>query len=94
MPKPSRRERRRLAEQGKLAPRRMAPASLPHGTAIEPRERVNVGAVSPVTAAPDTGAPIANADEYAYVKSDLRRILLLAGTLVALMLALKFILLP
>lgn len=96
MPKPTRRERRRLAEQGKLAPRR-APVSTPAARTTVPRTspRADVGASTKRTRAiktVDEPPMLPDKQEYAYVKSDLMRIMLLAGTLVAAMVALKFVL--
>ncbi len=95
MPKPTRRERRRMAEQGKLAPRR-ASVSIPAAPSALPRERTRAD----VAPSPARGAPVRSEErpalsdrqEYAYVKADLVRIMLLAGTLVAAMVALKFVL--
>ncbi len=93
MPKPSRRERRRLAEKGQSAPRRAAPASLPHGASMEPRERAHVSAAAPVDRSA-IAAPALSAvpGEYTHVKADLVRIAVLAGSLIAGMIALRFIL--
>lgn len=102
MPKPTRRERRRLAEQGKLAPRRPAPRAaerptaerVEHPAATEPRERERVAPRKPTPAPPEEPAVMSDAHEYAYVKSDLVRIMVLAGTLIGIMVALKFVLPP
>jgi hypothetical protein len=89
MPKPSRRERRKLAEQGKFAPRRAAattPASRPVSTS-------GSAAPSLPTSAEiirEETAVLADSNEYAYVKSDLVRIMVLASLLVAIMVVLKF----
>ncbi len=92
MPKPSRRERRRLAEKGRNAPRRAAPASLPHGASMEPRARVN--AIPAAPAEKPAAAPVMAVapGEYAYVKADLIRIAVLAVTLIGGMIALRFVL--
>ncbi len=90
MPKPSRRERRRLAEKGQSAPRRAAPADQPHGASMEPRERVTISAAAPVER--PTATLAAAPGEYAHVKADLIRIAVLAVSLIAGMVALRFVL--
>ena len=87
MPKPTRRERRQLAEKGKLAPRRQTARNAP-ATVSAPAERLK----APVA----RGMPVedagAIAQEYAYVKSDLVRILVLAVVLVGTMIGLRIVL--
>ncbi len=91
MAKPSRRERRRLAEQGKNVARRAAPATLPHGAGVEPRERVAAPMLE-TAAEPSARATGAKPGEYAHVKADLVRIAVLATALFGGMIALRFIL--
>ncbi|MCA1553986.1 MAG: hypothetical protein LC737_06375 [Chloroflexi bacterium] len=102
MAKPTRRERRRLAEQGKLTPRRSTvnvPAprnTLPTTERTTRGERLRVEGARRDTlspAAPAAERPmLSDRQEYAYVRSDLARIMVLAGTLIAAMVALKFVL--
>ena len=93
MPKPSRRERRRMAERGQLPPRRADAnvASTPV-TVTRARPRGDAAAARPAAVADDELPRLPAKQEYAYVKADLMRIVLLAGTLIAAMLALKFVL--
>ena len=87
MAKPTRRERRQLAEKGRLAPRRQAMRSVP--TAVSaPVERS--AAPVPRLSPEEDAATIAQ--EYAYVKADLLRILVLATVLVGSMIALRLVL--
>jgi len=96
MPKPSRRERRRLAERGKLPPRRADVSVVATGTAMpRARPRADVAAAARSDAITgDEPTMLPDKQEYAYVKADLMRIVLLAGTLIAAMLAIKFVLPP
>ena len=87
MPKPSRRERRQLAEKGKLAPRRQPLRGVP-GSALAP---VTQQAAPAARVMPQEDAA-AIAQEYSYVKSDLLRILVLAVVLVGTMLGLRIVL--
>ena len=87
MPKPTRRERRQLAEKGKLAPRRQVMRSAPAAvSASAERSAVPVARLIPE----EDAATIAQ--EYAYVKADLLRILVLATVLVGSMIALRLVL--
>lgn len=89
MPKPTRRERRTLAEKGKLQPRRAAQRSI---------ERLPAATTpSPVTAKAavltrDEPTTVSDPREYAHVKSDLMRIAALASALIAIIVALRFVL--
>lgn len=89
MPKPSRRERR--LNPGKAAPR--PSTTRPHGASMEPMERVSAPAAAP---APRAAAPVQSLSnepgQYAHVKADLIRIAVLAGALIAGMVALRFVL--
>ncbi|MBI1801896.1 MAG: hypothetical protein HY259_06910 [Chloroflexi bacterium] len=94
MPKPTRRERRKLAETGKPAPRRpavMMPSATPRKSAEEPAPEPR--APTTVSGQAPRATPMMTAvasHEYDHVTSDLRRIFLLAATLVGAMIALKF----
>jgi hypothetical protein len=87
MPKPTRRERRQLAEKGKLVPRRPAVRS----TTSAASATVARSADSVVKTLPSEDAG-ATAQEYAYVKADLVRILVLAAMLISIMIALRIML--
>ena len=96
MPKPTRAERRRLAEKGKLAPRRPAPlmdrpaaAPVESAPVVRPSPRA-VRAAAGEAAMPPAHVP--DAQEYAYVKSDLLRILILAVLLIGGMIGLRLVL--
>ena len=86
MPKPSRRERRILAEKGKLAPRRVIPNVGPAAGSL-PRQNASE-AILAAKAARAEG--LADPHEYDHVKSDLTRIVVLATALIAVMIGLKF----
>jgi hypothetical protein len=86
MPKPTRRERRQLAEKGKLAPRRQARRAPSDGAA--PVQR-SAAPVARATTEEDAGSI---KQEYAYVKADLVRILVLAVVLVGTMVGLRIVL--
>jgi hypothetical protein len=96
MPKPTRAERRRLAEKGKLAPRRPAPVM--DRPAAAPVESAPVARTSPravrgaASEAAMQPAHEPDAQEYAYVKSDLLRILILAVLLIGGMIGLRLVL--
>ena len=99
MPKPSRAERRRLAEKGKLTPRRRDSAPVADRPALSSSEPAPVARSTSRTvrapaaaAAADELDPLPDAQEYAYVKSDLLRILVLAVLLIGVMVALHFVL--
>jgi hypothetical protein len=87
MPKPTRRERRQLADKGKLAPRRQVMRGAP-GPVSAPvaRSAVPLARVIPK----EDAATVAQ--EYAYVKADLVRILVLAVVLVGTMIGLRIVL--
>jgi hypothetical protein len=87
MPKPTRRERRHLAEKGKLAPRRQAVRNTTSAVSA-PAERLAARTVK-TTAAEDAMSAV---QEYAYVKADLLRILVLAAVLVSTMIGLRVVL--
>lgn len=90
MPKASRRERRRMAEKGLSAPRRVPSVGPAHGASMEPRERMVAGPLPAEKAAAPVMAVVPG--EYGYVKTDLIRIAVLASSLIAGMIALRFIL--
>ena len=96
MPKPTRRERRLLAEKGKLQPRRPAPSqvNLPADTASAPAPvaRTSTRNLRAASRAASEPTHIPDAQEYAHVKADLLRILVLAGLLTGGMVALRFVL--
>ncbi len=92
MPKPTRRERRQLAEKGKLAPRRVIPDVVERTAPVESLGRANISTPKTIVSAQSEPALQSDTNEYAYVKSDLARIMLLAVTLVGVMVALKFVL--
>ena len=93
MPKPTRRERRMLAEKGKLQPRRAAPSAAMPRTDIAPSPQAARPVMRKTVARADDDSPMmSEATEYNYVKSDLARIAVLASALVAVMVALKFVL--
>ncbi|MCA1553713.1 MAG: hypothetical protein LC737_04980 [Chloroflexi bacterium] len=97
MAKPTRRERRKLAEQGKLTPRRGNVAVPAPRNTLPPSERTRLegarrDAVSPVAPLTAERPVLSDSKEYAYVRADLARIMVLAGTLIAAMVALKFVL--
>lgn len=87
MPKPSRRERRQLAEKGKLAPRRQPARSTLSGVSA-PAVRYT----APIARVMPEEDAVAVAQEYTYVKADLLRILVLAVVLVATMVGLRLVL--
>ena len=87
MPKPTRRERRLLAEKGKLAPRRQPVRSAP--SAVSADAQRSAASVARVYPEEDAGS---SAQEYAYVKADLVRILVLAVVLVGMMVGLRIVL--
>jgi hypothetical protein len=87
MPKPTRRERRQLAEKGKLAPRR--PAVRSTTSAASPTAERSAAPVVKNLPAEDARA---TAQEYAYVKADLVRILVLAAVLISTMIGLRVVL--
>jgi hypothetical protein len=98
MPKPTRAERRRLAGRGKLQPRRPAPISerpavVSPTTAPLPgtpsSRAVRSAAATEAVAEP---AHVPDAQEYAYVKSDLLRIFVLAVLITGGMVVLRFVL--
>ncbi len=91
MPKPTRRERRKLAEKGKLAPRRST-ANIPQRVTSTPMPRAQAPERRAALPTETASAIRSGTNEYAYVKADLRRILLLASTLVGAMVVLKFVL--
>jgi hypothetical protein len=89
MPKPTRRERRQLAEKGKLAPRRQAVQSTTSAVSASAKaERLAAPKVK-TTAAEEA---MSAAQEYGYVKADLMRILVLAAVLVSTMIGLRVVL--
>jgi len=87
MPKPTRRERRQLAEKGQLAPRRLPVRSTP--SAVSAPQQRSAAPVARVTPEEDAGSIV---QEYAYVKADLGRILVLAVVLVGTMIGLRIVL--
>ena len=96
MPKPTRAERRKLAEKGKLAPRRPAPvmdrptaAPVESAPVARPSPRAVRAAASEAAMQP---AHVPDAQEYAYVKSDLLRILILAILLLGGMIGVRLVL--
>jgi hypothetical protein len=89
MPKPTRRERRQLAEKGKLAPRRPVTRNAPSAASAFPTAERFAGPVVKTLPAEDAGA---TAQEYAYVKADLVRILVLAAVLISTMIGLRVVL--
>ena len=92
MPKASRRERRRMAEKGRSAPQRVPSTGPAHGASMEPRERVVASQPAPAVKAAAAPVVAVGPREYAYVKADLIRIAVLASSLIAGMIALRFIL--
>ena len=88
MPKPSRRERRQLAEKGQSATRRVVPniplTSRPAIIAADAsRPSVTARVQEKITA-------LADAKEYAHIRGDLARIAILATLLIGAMFALWF----
>lgn len=87
MPKPTRRERRLLAEKGKLAPRRQPVRGAP--SAVSAPTQRSAAPLARATPQADAGSIT---QEYAYVKADLVRILVLAVVLVGTMVGLRIVL--
>jgi hypothetical protein len=89
MPKPSRRERRQLAEKGQSAARRVVPdiplTAKPATIAAEPTR-----ATSLTSRVQEKVAALADAKEYAHIRGDLARIAILATLLIGAMFALWF----
>jgi hypothetical protein len=93
MPKPTRRERRQLAEKGKLPARRPAayvPVQPAATDTSAPRPAAGSRRVTPSTVAEAAAMP--DTQDYAYVKNDLKRIGILASLLIAAMVGLRFVL--
>ena len=90
MPKPTRRERRQMAEKGKLAPRRVAPdVALTSRAAVEASQSTSN---TLTRRAQKQVAALADAKEYAHIRADLTRIAILAVLLIGAMVALYFVL--
>jgi hypothetical protein len=89
MPKPSRRERRQLAEKGQTNTRRVVPnlplTSQPTIITAEPSRATNIA-----TRVQGKITALADAKEYAHIRGDLARIAILATLLIGAMFALWF----
>jgi len=93
----SRRDKRRAARRGSVAPPAPRPATLPQATvagapeaayAASPPPLPSSAPHSPTSVRPGSGLAAKGAQEYRYVTLDLRRIIVVVGTLFAAMLGL------
>jgi hypothetical protein len=90
VPKPSRRERRQLAEKGQSAARRVVVPDIP--LTAKPPTLTNEPTRAPSLAAraQEKITALADAKEYAHIRSDLTRIAILATLLIGAMFAFWF----